>query len=398
MIFIEPQPIQRENPARMFNHRFNIKKVDIDIPATQVCLLDEKILTQGPDNEGEGGKFKGDIDKLKKYTGDFWPGQFRHDYSSTINGAHYFLSPIFQDSVFGCPAILALLEPNLRYRTKEFYGASWKKEKYNFNVYYQSQSHGVWRIVHGFGLDSGRLFKAYPEHALNLPNTLQVVLGKITHSNHTKNQLEKKDFISFVAPIYKWSFNEYGTFRQHFQDKDAWTKGFVDMSPIQCMKIDLLDETPITIKSFNGTEYVKPEMIRFKNEGYNPQYAKIIAEFITMRKPIGFEKETIYGKLLSSNNSEIEYLFFHNEYGSVWIGNIEMRNQAIHPYLGVIETPIDVTSGLMMPAVAYKEEIPQGYDTLLPLEKKGGWLPYADCSTYLNKIPMIQEFKKYFGV
>ncbi len=396
MIFTEPQSIQKENNTRINEPRFNIKKVDINISQNQVNLLSDTILTQGPDNDG--GKFKGNIDNLRNYVGDFWPGQFRHDYFSNINGAHYFLSPIFKDSVFGSTAILALLEPELRYRTKEFYGASWRKEKYNFNVYYQSQSHGTWRIAHGFGRDSGRLFKAYPKHALNLPNSLQVVLGRMISSNNVQNQTEKKDFMEWLVPIYKWSFNESQTFNEHFQDKDAWIKGFVGMEPLKCMKIDLLDEFPMTIKSSSGIEYVKPEMIRFKNEGYNPCYTKVNAEFNMIRESIGFEKETIYGKLLLSNNSEIEYLFFHNEHGNVWIGNIEMRNQGIHPYLGVVEKPIEVTSGLMLSAISYKQEIPQGYDTLLPLEKKVGWLSYADASAYLNQIPMIQEFKRYFDI
>lgn len=396
MILTEPQLRQKEDYKCISEPRFNIERVNIDIPTTQVNLLSDVILTQGPDDEGN--KFKGSIDKLKKYAGDFWPCKFRHDIFSNIHGAHYFLSPIFQDEVFNCPAILALLEPELRYRTKEFYGSSWKKEKYNFNVYYQSQTHGTWRVAHGFGRDSGRLFKAYPEHALNLPNALQVVLGRMLSTNYTQNQLEKKDFMAWFVPVYKSSFFEYQTFNQHFEDMDAGDKGFVGLRPIQCMKIDLLTKTPITIKSSSDIEYVKPEMIRFKNEGYNPQYTKIITEFTTISNPTGCERQTIHGKLIPSNNGEIEYLFFNNEYGNVWIGNIEMRNQPIHPYLGVVQKPIEVTSELMLPAVSYKAESPQGYAQELPLEKKLGWLSYADASAYLDKIPMIQAFKKHFGI
>ena len=133
--------------------------------------------------------------------------------------------------------------------------------------------------------------------------------------------------------------------------------------------------------------FSKPENFRLKDESNNPNFARIFSQF--SREDFNYGK--IHGVIVPSINSKLEYLFLYNSDGKIWIANLEIADSNILKY-GIKQKADAVPNEIALPAQEYSEYIPIGFDDYNPKRVYGG------PTSYLDKIPIIRDFRKHFGI
>ena len=87
----------------------------------------------------------------------------------------------------------------------------------------------------------------------------------------------------------------------------------------------------------------------------------------------------------------MEYLFLYNSDGKIWIANLEIADSNILKY-GIKQKAAAVPNEIALPAQEYSEYIPIGFDDYNPQRV------YGDATSYLDKIPIIRDFREHFGI
>jgi len=252
-------------------------------------------------------------------------------------------------------------------------------KKFYFNIYYYSGTHQVWRLAYA---QYGVLAKGYPESAVNAPNELQVILSRTDFINKHRllnARVHPKQFVPISKTTEPLShdysyFEEFQKFRKQ----------------IKTVKINLDKAAVRELEGFRQWKYCKPENVRWQNDKFNPNYGKVLVEFESSGVYRGAHSQTIYGKVIPSINRRIEYLFLYDQYGRIWIGNIDIPSSPITKY-GVRKHTILVPRELDTPVNCYTDELPVEYVK----DRKNIW---SDASPYLDKIPIIQQFRINFRI
>lgn len=289
----------------------------------------------------------GSIKGLKDIAADVWVAKQRY----VLRNAEYLLSPLVYDTNFKVYCFLAWVRTT-------------PKGKYYFNVFYQSHSQGIWRVAFAIS-PTGLLLKSRYENAVNLPNDIQVVLSKLITTTEPR---QRSDFMVYLIPVSTSMMPTISTENSHF------------MSNIRIFDINLIK----TVKRKQKT--LEPGNIKFRDLGYYPDFSTINARYM-VKWPL---YDSIYGTLLPSRNKEFEYLFIHDINGRIWLGNVNVAASPICRYgtrIEIVKLPFE----LMVCAFDYRENISKGY-------VGGEFMGRYDATSYLDKIPMIQDFRKTFNI
>jgi len=133
-------------------------------------------------------------------------------------------------------------------------------------------------------------------------------------------------------------------------------------------------------------EYLKPEKIIVLPD-FEPDFNKVIDSFESTSRLYG----RVSGKIVQSKNSRISYLFLNDEAGRIWLGNAELTFSPISKF-GVPVEASNFPESLFIPAYEYPNQIPKGYSGK---NSKGS---YSDATLYLDRIPVIEKFRKVFNI
>ena len=249
-------------------------------------------------------------------------------------------------------------------------------------LFYRSNSSMMWRYTpyvspwHIFKSDCG-------EDAVNAPFELQRILNDID-----QNQPEKEH----------WTLEEMS---EEAYDPEIPLENDGIISGIVSKR--LVDGRPSLTPEgqFNGWydggrryEIADPEECVVSNEKM-PNFNQIVRSWDTTNDLYGDTK----ARCFRSNDGTLEYLFFQNYEGRAWVGAVECADSKISK-LGVKKEYIN-PGCLTTPLYEYHV-----LGRLFQDARKGGgywgnpndekW-PYAGMDDFLNKIPMIQEFHRYYG-
>ena len=306
-------------------------------------------------------RFQG-VENLIKVAGDLWTARLYYK----IRNAEYLISYPKDVNEYENPWVFIWVRIS-------------GQEKFYFNVYYYSGTHQIWRLAYA---QYGVLAKGYPESAVNAPNELQVVLSRTDFMNKyrlLKATVHPKQFVPVSSTTEPLS-SDY----QYFEEFQIFRK------QIKSVKIKLDKVAIQELEGFKQRKYRKPENVRLKDYKYNPDYARVLAEFESDGVYRRGYSQTIYGKVVCSINGKIEYLFLYDQYGRIWIGNIDIPSSPITRY-GVRKYTILVPHELDKPVNCYTDELPVEYVK----DKRSIW---SDASPYLDKIPIIRDFREHFGI
>ena len=239
-----------------------------------------------------------------------------------------------------------------------------KQGNVSVRAFYRSNSQGLWRSAShaGFG---GWIGKGKGEESTNLPIPLQMAL-------HSQAGHQVKDVSKEVA---NQAFYGSLEFAGH-EAPEALLQQLHEPQHLGGFQQNLSDG------------YGVPESFQFTNPGDAPNFNNADANLsYTFDHPI-------HGKVdancYTSKNGEVSYMFYRDGKGRSWLAEMEKSNSPLTSW-GTRAAPIE-HGDLGMPAVEYRQQIPQGY---AGPQVTGS---YADASAYVHKLPVVADYRKNLGL
>ena len=239
-----------------------------------------------------------------------------------------------------------------------------KQGNVNVRAFYRSNSQGLWRSAShaGFG---GWIGKGKGEESTNLPIPLQMAL----HSQAGQQ----------VKAVSKEVANQafYGSleFAGH-EAPEALQQQLHEPQKVGSFEAKLPDGHGV------------PESYRFTNQGDTPDFSQNPADIhYTFEHPI-------HGKVdancYTSKGGNLSFMFYRDSKGRSWLAEMEKSNSPLTTW-GTRSDPVE-HGDLAMPAVEYRQQIPQGY---AGIQVTGS---YADASAYVHKLPVVADYRRNLGL
>lgn len=297
---------------------------------------------------------------------------FDSDREVNIDGRKIQLAEMAKDR--SCPHLIVFVESDQD--NKEAKG-------FKPRLFYKSNSSMMWRYT-PYVTPEGHIFKSdCGEDAVNAPFELQQILNDIDQNQPEKEFCTLRE-MSEKANDPDISLDNYGTI------SGIISKRLVDGRP------SLTPECQFNGYDMGSRRYeiADPQECVVPNEKM-PNFNQIVRSWDTTNDLYGDTK----ARCFRSNDGTLEYLFFQNHEGRAWVGAVEcvdskisklgVKKEYINP--GCLTTPL------------YEYHVPRG--AFQDVRKGGGYWGnpndrkgyYVGMDEYLNRIPMIQEFHRYYG-
>lgn len=189
-------------------------------------------------------------------------------------------------------------------------------------TFYQSTSHGLWKAIAGYTEKSNGdidwFGKGTNEQSLSLPFILQKTINNIPYTtNYANNRvLHKQDYNAIIKGLNNMlNTSWYNKTTQNDYDIQEKTmiEYYQEKIPSKILKGNFYDNTN------DDTTVPKPEDMYFENIEQKPNFNNIIDSYKFDSKLYG----KIYAELIASHDKKINYLFFSNTKGQIWISHIE---------------------------------------------------------------------------
>ncbi|MDP3703201.1 MAG: cysteine peptidase family C39 domain-containing protein, partial [Candidatus Omnitrophota bacterium] len=234
------------------------------------------------------------------------------------------------------------------------------------NAYYKSNSQNVWRAAsHHAGPWIG---KGFGEAGQMLPMELQSTFEHIVASQRASQGVYEKPGRFFDV------------------------LGFDVQGPMVSMVVG--GPNRVVIAELNHAGQTNPALanhhINFR-PGYEPDFHRGVVEHFQADNPV-YSKVTSY--VILSANRQVQYLFNVDGAGRVWVGGVQGTSETLIRQ-GVRRDNLQyvVPEELLTPAFEYLKQMPTGYLEARNVHPRN--LQYADASAFLNKISVIQEFRRH---
>ncbi|MCX5701739.1 MAG: methyltransferase domain-containing protein, partial [Candidatus Omnitrophica bacterium] len=304
------------------------------------------------------------VDGRKVTSGaDLLQNGFVPQYKISLNGMDYYLSKPYTSQRNGRPYFIGFL-----HRINPETGV----EEIFARTIYKSNSQNIWRIASSEG-PGGWIGKGLEdEMTTNAPLEIQSSLEKLCLDN---GKLEIKE--GFYDDLEK---------RADFKSPEEFNHTIL-------LHGEELNGG-ISIGSFAETG--NPESYRFQN-GFEPDFNNGVIEEFNTYSPIYGDVES-YRML--SNNKQVQFVFNVDRENRVWIGAVQSVTPRFTRF-GVRADRIDIGAmemeniegvnrpvDILMPASEYDTQIPKGYIGNHKADR------YYDASPFIDKIPVIKEFRQ----
>ena len=344
--------IQTNNePNELFEQWSNMENLEVKSYETISDEVAKRIISESifPNDEGKTNAIN-DGYLLPKYK------------LGEVDNTNYYSSEILDDLFGGRPYIALFVEG---------------KEGIKPRMFYRSDSSLSWRYLPEIHSNGWHDKSSFGEDAINAPFKIQKQLEEI-NSNHSES-INYCDIISVESTI-----SDIKT------DIDDEVSERFSLAP---------DHIEVTMNPWGGVTYIlpDPEDIRLPREMW-PDFENEIDEYdihsevYKKMDSIG----TITARRFKSQDGNYEFLFYSNSEGKTWIAGIECIDSDITSY--GIRSQFIRPGALTTPLLEYhcEESCQDG--------KKGGgyWGKkqygyYTDMSDYLDKIPVIKEFREKYS-
>jgi hypothetical protein len=237
-------------------------------------------------------------------------------------------------------------------------------------AFYASTSQVSVRSASHFAREDGVVTlygKAYSEESTNLPLELIPIVKNLPYTKSTQDQL---DF--FFNSILTDDF-----------PKD-WNK--ITLNGRNVLNKKLLQTASVS----NPKIFNDPKNAILENPADGPDYRKQESIFTVEHDQHG----TVTGEFYLSKNGEIRWLVLRDEHNRVMFGGAEIVGDKVTK-LGVRSKPIFL-SKLGAPIMEYRSQInPEYYGGNDPNNPNN---PYVDNTRFLERTPLIQEYREVRGV
>lgn len=237
-----------------------------------------------------------------------------------------------------------------------------KNGQVQVRAFYRSNSQGLWRAASHAGM-GGWIGKGVGEESTNLPIALQAALHNQAGTG-LKNVDEATAHQAFYGSL---EFAGHAA-PQLLQDQ---------LKPAQ-----EIGQFQVSLPDGHG----RPESYTFKNPGMAADFSKVEARY-TFDHPV-------HGKIsadcYTSKNGECSYMFYRDSHNRSWLAQMEKADSPLTSW-GTRAQPIE-HGDLAMPAVEYRQQIPQGY---AGVHVTGS---YADASAYVHKLPLVADYRQSLGL
>ncbi len=303
---------------------------------------------------------------------------FQPHYKIVVNGVAYYVSEPYTPSHGRASFVYYFYRKNPKTGEEEIFTRS----------VYRSNSQNVLRVASHRRPERRWIGKGLGQATTTLPLELQSTFEKIYQTALSKGKLEKKE-----------AFYEILRAKDSHMPADSFMKSMIayERGEEAEQKDEKEPEEQILIGKFNEhdrdqIEFIKGEMIFPRGipetfgftPGFEPDFENGVVETFETDNPVYGGKVTSYR--IISKNKEAQYLFNVDMKGRVWIGDVQGTHSEITRF-GVRKNTIYIPSDFLTPANEYESEIPEGY--------KGEWQhsDYWDASAYIDKLPVVQEFR-----
>ncbi len=254
--------------------------------------------------------------------------------------------------------------------------------RYVARTYYLSNSQALWRYLPSVYLDGlGEIDwydKGFGEDSITLPFEIQVALNKISEQKKIVEIRDKR----VQELIFAGTTRDY----QNNYDLQGTYKMAIDRNAQR------LKEGSLVMDRFgmvDSTKKPRPEDVRFTDPGDAPNF-----EGFDPKKDQTTMQTNLYGmvtaRVFRSLNKNLRFIFMTDKDGRSWIGSIETTGK-----IGVLGLRAKWVKGgsFTTPAYEYRKQAREYAGQSHPSNTN-----YVDVSEkYLNRIPVIAEFRKRFG-
>ncbi len=139
-------------------------------------------------------------------------------------------------------------------------------------------------------------------------------------------------------------------------------------------------------EALGDTRFIEPSSFQYNSPGQAPNFANGPGAEFTVQHPIRGE---ISAQSFTSADGSLEYLFYTDDGGRAWIGQVDNLDSPINEF-GVRSEPIDPGS-LTTPAIEYDTQVPPGFAG--PSVGNG----YVDISQYTHSLPPVRDYLNWLA-
>ncbi|MBX3170057.1 MAG: FHA domain-containing protein [Candidatus Eremiobacteraeota bacterium] len=239
-----------------------------------------------------------------------------------------------------------------------------KDGQIDIRAFYRSNSQGLWRAASHAGFN-GWIGKGTGEESTNLPIPLQMALHSQA-GHQVKNVPEEVARQAFYGSLPVGSNKPPKELEQELHEPQH-------LGSFQAKLAD---------------GYGRPESYRFHDPADAPDFTHDPTNI-----SYSFD-HPVHGKVeancFRSKSGECSFMFYRDSSGRSWLAQMEKSNSPLTSW-GTRSDPIE-HGDLAMPAVEYRQQIPQDY---AGPQITGS---YADASAYVHKLPVVADYRMHLGL